>query len=148
MALEFSGKPWKSILKEEWVSFHMPCLFYVFGCDEKNGEAQLRPWWIINAYCDSAVGFPKNRCRGLFTKIYQDCPRALQNGEERKLFLAVPFRAFPSFIIFGTLRLWLINHLILWQAGWAGLAAFWKLGKLAVTVLATYKRREFCLVKS
>lgn len=40
-------------------------------------------------------------------------PRALQNGEERKLFLAVPFRAFPSFIIFGTLRLWLINHLTL-----------------------------------
>lgn len=103
------------------------------------------PWLITNVCCDYAVGFPKTNAAAYLRRL----PQSIMERWRKKTVLSCPLQKLSLFFFpFGALRLWLINHLALWQAGWAGLAASWKLDKLTVTVLATYKRWEFCLVKS
>lgn len=84
-------------------------------------------------------GLPQEQGSRLFGKPAPEYHRMVKAS----YFQLSSSEAFPSVLIFGSLTLWLINHLTLRQAGWAGLAAFWELGKLTVTILASYKRWEF-----
>lgn len=94
------------VFNRQWVDWDVTLLLSLgspsFGCDEKDNETQLRSWekgcpdgWLM-----PALTMQRATSKLMHQPVCHTCPRASRNGEERKLFLAVPFRGFPFFFHF------------------------------------------------